>query len=197
MPSVPVLIAIARVGALPDLEPLLARIEGLGADAIQIRDRRATDREVFEFSRDLRRQAPERLSIIVNRRPDIALAAGAQGVHLPANGLPLARVRASFGDEFLIGRSTHSFDEVEQARDGGADYVFFGPIYETPAKVRFGPPQGLDKLAEVAQLGVPTVAIGGITRARIPEVLERGAHGAAAIRMFQADVPRGSSGAGR
>jgi thiamine-phosphate pyrophosphorylase len=124
--------------------------------------------------------------LLVNDRADIARAAGADGVHLTTHSLPAAVVRSAFGPEFLIGVSSHSLEEAQAARDGGADFVVFGPVFETESKRVFGPPQGSDKLREVTRElnEFPVFAIGGITFDNIAACLEAGAAGIAAIRLF-------------
>lgn len=124
--------------------------------------------------------------LLVNDRADVARAAGADGVHLTARSLPAAVVRDICGPEFLIGVSTHSLGEAQAARAGGADFVVFGPVFETESKRTFGPPQGLAKLREVTREldDFPVLAIGGITLDNIPECLKAGASGIAGISMF-------------
>jgi thiamine-phosphate pyrophosphorylase len=124
--------------------------------------------------------------LLVNDRSDIARAAGADGVHLTAQSLPVAVVRKTCGAEFLIGVSTHSLAEAQAARDAGADFVVFGPVFETESKRAYGAPQGPEKLREVTRaLGeFPVVAIGGITLENFSECFEAGARGVAAIRML-------------
>ena len=124
--------------------------------------------------------------LLVNDRSDIAWAAGADGVHLMTQSLPAEVVRNIFGAEFLIGVSTHLLDEARAARVGGADFVVFGPVFETESKRAYGEPQGLDKLAEVArELGeFPVVAIGGITLDNVDECFQAGVRGIAAIGML-------------
>lgn len=124
--------------------------------------------------------------LIVNDRSDVARAAGADGVHLTTHSLPAEVVRSICGDEFVIGVSTHSIDEARVARDAGADFVVFGPVFETESKRAYGEPQGLDKLAEVAHAldEFPVVAIGGITLDNINECFHAGASGVAAIRLL-------------
>lgn len=124
--------------------------------------------------------------LLVNDRADVARAAGADGVHLTARSLPAAVVRDICGSEFLIGVSTHSLGEAQAARAGGADFVVFGPVFETESKRTFGPPQGLAKLREVTREldDFPVLAIGGITLDNIPECLKAGASGIAGISMF-------------
>ena len=125
--------------------------------------------------------------LLVNDRVDIARAAGADGVHLTARSLPAEVVRDICGPEFVIAVSTHSLAEARDARAAGADFVVFGPIFETESKRAFGAPQGLDKLREVTrELGeFPVLAIGGITRENSASCLAAGASGFAAIRMFE------------
>jgi thiamine-phosphate pyrophosphorylase len=118
----------------------------------------------------------------INDRLDIALMVGADGVHLPENGLPPNEVKACY-PHLLVGVSTHSLATAKQAERDGADYITFSPIYETPSKKKYGPPQGLDKLKEVCEtVALPVLALGGITLDRVPEVKRQGAHGAALIR---------------
>jgi thiamine-phosphate pyrophosphorylase len=119
--------------------------------------------------------------VLVNDRLDVAIAAGLDGVHLPADGLPVARVRPYVR---LVGRSTHSLEEALQAERDGADYVIFGPIFESPGKT----PVGLETLRQVTStVQIPVLAIGGITSENMTKALEAGAKGIAAIRMFQRD----------
>lgn len=124
--------------------------------------------------------------LLVNDRFDIARMAGAHGVHLTSQSLPAAVVRQICGDDFLIGVSTHSLETAVDARAAGADFVVFGPVFETESKRAFGPPQGLDKLREVTKAleGFPVVAIGGINLENVIECFGAGASGMAAIRLF-------------
>lgn len=118
--------------------------------------------------------------LLVNDRVDVALAAGADGVHLPAAGLSVAAARALLPAGAIIGRSAHGVGEIDAAAE--ADYMIFGPVYETPDKLSFGAPQGIAGLAvAVAQSRAPVVAIGGIRPDRVAEVRRAGAAGVAAI----------------
>jgi thiamine-phosphate pyrophosphorylase len=123
---------------------------------------------------------------MVNDRVDVALTAAADGVHLTSESMPAAIVRQLCSTEFLIGASTHSLVEARIAREGGADFVLFGPVFDTESKQKFGPPQGLEKLREVSSdlKTFPVIAIGGITVANSAECLRAGASGVAAIRLF-------------
>jgi thiamine-phosphate pyrophosphorylase len=153
-----------------------------GAGALQIREKDLEDRALFGLARLARTVLPPPARLLVNGRIDVALAAGADGVHLPADGLPAAALRERFGPGVLIGCSAHSLEEVGRARDAGADYVTFGPVYPTPGK---GTALGTGELARAAALGIPVYALGGVTLERFGELAAAGAAGVAAIRMFQ------------
>ena len=126
-----------------------------------------------------------RTRILVNDRLDVARAAGAHGVHLRADSFGARRARASAPSPFLIGRSVHSLAEaVAAAEEGAVDYLIFGTVYETRSKPG-GPVAGVAELAAVAAATpLPVLAIGGITHARIGEVVAAGASGVAGISMF-------------
>ncbi len=150
--------------------------------AVQLREKDLDDRALYGLTRLARSILPPAVRLLVNGRLDVALAAGADGVHLPADGVPVAALRARFGRDLLIGRSAHTVAEVERARDAGADYVTFGPVYETPGK---GAPVESGELARAAARGLPVYALGGITLERFGELATAGAAGIAAIRLFQ------------
>ena len=124
--------------------------------------------------------------LLVNDRFDVARAAGADGVHLTARSLPASIVRQICGEDFLIGVSTHSLEEASNARAEGADFVVFGPVFETPLKQIYGAPQGLEKLREVtdALKGFPVLAIGGINLDNAAECIRAGVSGIAGISLF-------------
>lgn len=154
----------------------------------QIREKSLSARVLYDLTRravEITRDSRTRL--LVNDRFDLARAAGADGVHLTSQSLPVSAVREICGAEFLIGASTHSLAEVCAARAAGADFVVFGPIFETESKRGFGEPQGLDKLRLVTQeLGeFPVIAIGGIKQDRFDACLDAGASGIAGISAFE------------
>jgi thiamine-phosphate pyrophosphorylase len=120
---------------------------------------------------------------VVNGRLDVAIASGADGVHLPVAGVPPADARRLLGAA-LVGVSCHSADEVRRAREGGADYATFGPVFDTPSKRAHGPPVGVAALADAAQLGLPLLALGGVDQESAAVVVAAGAHGVAAIRAW-------------
>lgn len=127
--------------------------------------------------------------MLVNDRLDVALAVGADGVHLRVLSLPTAEVRAVIRskrrDDFLIGASTHSMAEAEAAAASGADFIVCGPVYETPSKRTYGAPLGLERFTEICHaVQIPMLALGGITATNFHEPLQRGAAGIAAIGLF-------------
>jgi len=136
--------------------------------------------------------------ILVNERLDVALSEGAGGVHLGESSLPVQEAKRLLQDfsgrqplleGFLVGVSCHSLESAISAAQSGADYVFFGPVFATPSKAAFGAPQGLERLAAVCRsLGIPVLAIGGITLENAAACFDAGASGIAAIRLFQ-DAP--------
>ena len=154
---------------------------------VQIREKALPVRVLYELVKrasEITHGSATRL--LVNDRFDIARAAGADGVQLTAASLPPRVVREICGAEFLIGASTHSLAAARAAREGGADFVVFGPVFETESKRGFGPPQGLEKLLEVAgELeGFPVIAIGGVTLDNAEKCFAAGASGIAAIKLF-------------
>jgi thiamine-phosphate pyrophosphorylase len=151
-----------------------------GVDMIQLREKDLSARDLLEMVfriRDL--AAGSRTRILVNDRIDVALAAGIDGVHLPADGVPPDMARPLVR---LLGVSTHSVEEAIAAERARADFIVFGPVFESPGKTAVG----LDRLAEVAAaVKVPVLAIGGMTLENSPEAMGAGAAGIAGIRLFQ------------
>lgn len=183
MPLTSSLLAISdRASLAIPLADWLRALGSAGVGAVQIREKDLDDRDLHDLTRLARTLLPPPTRLLVNGRLDVAIAAGADGVHLPADGVPVGALRAHFGEGVLIGRSTHSVEEVERARDEGADYVTFGPVFATPGK---GAPVGLEMLARAAAAGVPVLALGGVTLERFGELAGAGAAGVAAIRLFQ------------
>ena len=158
-----------------------------GIQLIQIREKNLTARVLYELTeRAVEITRGSRTKLLVNDRADIAAGAGADGVHLTAQSLPPRVVRDNFGEEFLIGASTHSLAEAAAARDGGADFAVLGPVFETQSKAKYGPPLGLDVLANIsaALKPFPIVALGGISQPNAVDCLGAGASGIAGISLF-------------
>ena len=168
-----------------DLLKLIAAAVAAKVDLIQIREKHLTDRAVYELSVAARRLTQNSSTrLLVNDRSDIARAAGADGVHLTTRSLRARVVREMFGNEFLIGSSTHSPEEVVRARDEGADFVVFGPVYETESKRGYGPPIGLDQLRLATTTDFPVLALGGIRMENAADCFAAGASGIAAITLL-------------
>lgn len=124
--------------------------------------------------------------LLINDRADVALSAGAAGVHLTTGSILASVIRRTFGRDFLIGASTHSLEEARAARDDGADFAVFGPVFETASKRAYGEPLGLRKLEQVAGAltQFPVLALGGVTLDNAAGCFSAGAAGVAAIRLM-------------
>jgi len=162
-----------------------------GVDWIQIREKDLSGRQLAKLTEQAILRAGAGSAVLLNDRVDVAIAAGASGVHLGELGLPPIEVRKLTsqrlaGRKLLLGVSAHSLEAAVQAEQAAADYVIFGPVYATPSKADFGPPQGIQRLREVCQrLTIPVLAIGGITQQNAGDAMGAGAAGIAAIRLFQ------------
>lgn len=160
-----------------------------GVDWVQVREKDLPARELLALVRDA--VALGSVRIIVNDRLDVAIAARAVGVHLGHTSVPAREVvrwcRAGNAPaDFLVGVSCHSLEGAQEAKSAGASYTYFGPIYETPSKIPFGKPHGVEELAQVAKaVRIPVIAIGGVNESNAAECIRAGAAGIAAIRMIQ------------
>lgn len=168
--------------AVGGFRPLLEVIRDqmhLGVDFIQIREKDLSARELFEFTlavlevreHEMRKHVPPK--ILINARADIALATGADGVHLPS-GAPMETLPG-----MLVARSCHTLEEVRQT---SARFVTFGPVFESPGK---GAPIGVDALKNACRLGKPVFALGGVNWENASDCMQAGAEGIAGIRLFQ------------
>ncbi|MBZ0112808.1 MAG: thiamine phosphate synthase [Thermoanaerobaculia bacterium] len=189
------LMAISDLASTESPQRWLEALVAAGIPSVQLREKRLGDRDRLDLARDFRRVLPSgeapaastRTQLMINGRVDIAIAGRADGVHLPATGLPVPALRKFF-PHLIYGRSTHSVSEVEAAAAEGADYVTLGPIFDTPSKRAYGAPVGLATLAEASRLGVPILALGGIVSCdQFHSLAAHGASGVAAIRLFQLD----------
>lgn len=170
------------------LVSLAARAARAGVDWIEIREKDLGGGALLELVSAVVGQCAA-ARVLVNDRLDVALAAGAAGVHLAGASMPVGAVRDWCRERapgLMIGKSCHSLEEARAAEADGADYVFFGPIFATPSKLAYGAPQGIEALVQVCRaLHIPVVAIGGITAENAGTCIATGAGGVAAIRWFQ------------
>jgi thiamine-phosphate pyrophosphorylase len=165
-----VLLTQAHCG-IPILEAARQVIRG-GADVVQLREKQASDRQLVKLARELRRITGNAgVGFMVNDRPDVARLSGADGVHLGQTDMPVAAARKALAAGQIVGVSTHSIADVKRAVADGADYIGVGPIFPTATK-GYETGVGVKHLREAATAAqAPLVAIGGITAARVPEVL--------------------------
>lgn len=186
----------AIVGGADPLAQAEAALRG-GARVVQLRQKDAPSGEVLAAARRLVALAAGRALVILNDRADLAALAGADGVHLGDEDLPVAEARAVVGPDLLVGRSTRTLDGGVAALAAGADHVGFGPIFATVTKEIAAAPRGLGLLREVtARLPAPVVAIGGIGLDTIGEVAAAGAACAAVIgALFDGPDPRARAAA--
>jgi len=176
------------------VEVVRAALRG-GAPAIQLRAKTAPAREMVELARVLQEETRAAGALLfVNDRLDVALVAGADGVHVGDDDVPVPEVRRIAPPGFLVGRSVASPEQALQALRDGADYVGVGPVYGTASKDDAGAPVGLAHVAAVVEAAsIPAVGIGGIDAGNAGDVVRAGAAGVAVIRaVMQADDPEGA-----
>ena len=176
---------------VPAGRTLLATVEAAlqgGVRAVQLREKDLPAAELLPLAEELRaltRRFAARL--LLNDRIDVALAVAADGVHLGGHSLPAAVARHLLGPQRLIGVSTHHPAEIATAAAAGADFVTFGPVFATPSKSAYGPPQGLEALRLACQNSpLPVFALGGIKPCHLAVLQKAGAAGAAVISSLMA-----------
>ncbi|MBT1073273.1 thiamine phosphate synthase [Pelotalea chapellei] len=175
-----------------DLPAVVADALAGGVRAVQLREKDLSSRQLLDLALTLRHLTRTHCSrLLINDRIDIALASGADGVHIGAGSIPVIDARRLLGPEALIGYSAHSVAEALQAEKEGASFVTFGPVYPTPSKACYGKPLGLAKLADAAHsLTIPVFALGGIKQPSIAATMTTGCHGVAVISaIISAEKP--------
>jgi thiamine-phosphate pyrophosphorylase len=165
------------------IEHTLETAFAAGVKGVLLREKDLPDRELLALAQRVRDLTLRHgVTMLVSTRADIAVAVGADGVHLPSEGVSLKEAREVVGVERYIAVSTHSLEQALRVEDEGADFLTFGPVFRTPSKDKYGEPKGLDALEEVCKkVRIPVFALGGINQGNAAEVLGRGAFGIAAI----------------
>ncbi|MBA3515473.1 MAG: thiamine phosphate synthase [Pyrinomonadaceae bacterium] len=166
---------------------LVAAAVAARVNLLQLREKKLSTRVLYHLSRqaaEITRGSDTRL--LINDRSDVARSTGAAGVHLTAGSIEPSVIRRTFGDDFLIGVSTHSPEEARSARDARADFAVFGPVFETASKHVYGEPVGLEKFEQAATIltQFPVLALGGVTLDNAADCFRAGASGVAAIRLM-------------
>jgi thiamine-phosphate pyrophosphorylase len=171
-------------------------LEG-GVRAVQLREKDLPVRDLLALSQEMRVLTNEfGARLFINDRVDVAVAVNADGVHLGHESMPVEAVRRVVGKNMLIGVSTHDLAEAKAAEAGGADFITFGPIFETPSKAKLGTPVGVVLLKEIkCDISIPIYALGGIKSGNIMQVLSAGASGVAMISAILSaeDIKKASS----
>ena len=179
----------------PFIDTISLALKG-GIKTVQLREKGLATHELYSLACELRKITSDfKANFIVNDRVDIALAVEADGVHLGWQSLPFPVVRRLVGSERLIGVSTHNRQEALQAQEYGADYITFGPIFDTPSKAGLLKPTGVEEIKKLKnEIVLPIVAVGGINEKNVEAVLDGGADGIAVISsIMQADNPEGAA----
>ena len=176
--------------ASKDFVRLLKLVEAAVAtrvSLIQLREKDLTTRVLYDLASKAAQITRDSFTrLLVNDRADVARAAGADGVHLTTRSMDTSLVRQAFGEHFLIVKSANSLHEFQNAAADQADFAVFGPVFDTPSKNRFGQPQGLTKLTQVAAAvkPFPVVALGGVSLENVADCFRAGSRGIAGIRLL-------------
>jgi len=168
---------LSRAGNISDVMEAAA----CKVDAVQYRNKNAETREMYEEALHLREICRD-LTFLINDRIDIALAVGADGIHMGQTDMPCKTAREMLGEEKIIGVTVHNLFEALVAKRDGADYLGVSPIFQTATKSDAGKPAGIALIEEIRRkIDIPLIAIGGINLSNAPEVIGAGADGLCAI----------------
>ena len=159
-----------------------------GADTIQFRQKKGPIRhKIAEAERVARICRETGTTLIIDDHIDVCLAVGADGVHLGQEDFPVDLARHVLGDDYIIGATATTLDQARRAWNEGADYIGFGPVFPTDSKDRLAAVKGTEALASVCEaLGIPVIAIAGMTVERIEQVMRAGAYGVAVLSAISA-----------
>lgn len=164
-----------------------------GVKAVQLRENDLSDDELLNLANQIYSvTSTTNAKLFINNNIDIVIKTNAQGIHCKENGLSIKIVKKRL-PKCIIGVSVHSLRSAYQAELDGADFIVFGPIYSTPSKITYGPPQGIDKLQEItSSIKLPVFAIGGISPGKAKECLDAGAFGVAVVSsiMSSNNIPK-------
>ncbi len=176
------LITDRKITKIPLPEAVRLALEG-GTRAVQLREKDLPVRELLTLAQELRGITKDfGAKLFVNDRVDVAVAVGADGVHVGGQSMPPAAVRTIAGGNMLIGVSTHTAEEASEAERSGADFITFGPIFSTPSKARLGAPVGVEAISTIKErVRIPVFGLGGIKSEDISQVMQAGADGVAMI----------------
>ncbi|MEK6679990.1 MAG: thiamine phosphate synthase [Nitrospirota bacterium] len=171
-----------QTGGRPLTDVVKEALDG-GVKAVQLREKDLAIRELLRLAEEMRKITKEAEAMLfINGKVDAAMAVEADGIHLGQTDLPVDVVRRIVGNRFMIGVSTHNLNEAKEAEAGGADFITFGPVYETPLKLKYGKPVGIETLKKAKSgVTIPVYAIGGINSGNIKQILGTGADGVALI----------------
>lgn len=185
-----VLITDRKICKQPLIDTVRFAIKG-GVDTVQLREKDLSSNELFKLASDLKEITTElNAGLIINDRPDIMLAVGADGTHIGKRSMPIKEVRKIIGDKKLIGFSAHNLQEAEHAQNEGADYISISPVFATSSKKGINVnqkqaqpepigPEAIKKIKKTVHC--PVIALGGINEDNIDKVLENGADGVAVV----------------
>jgi thiamine-phosphate pyrophosphorylase len=176
------LITDRKVATKPLSEAVRLALEG-GVRAVQLREKDLSVRELLTLAQELRSITREfGAKLFINDRVDVAVAVDAEGVHLGTRSMPPEGARKVVGKDMLIGVSTHNKEEAKAAVVGGADFITFGPIFETQSKVKYGSPVGIIALNSVKSgIETPIFALGGVKSGSVSKIMASGAYGISVI----------------
>jgi thiamine-phosphate pyrophosphorylase len=177
------LVTDRRLVAPRSLEEAVDQACRAGVRAVQLREKDLDAKDLLDLAARLRAiTSSSGTALLINDRADISLACGGDGVHLPEAGFPAVAARRVLRAGAVVGVSAHSLGAALAAEDNAADFITFGPVFETPSKRQYGEPLGLAALRQAAStVRIPVFAIGGITPQRTRACLDQGAHGVAVI----------------
>jgi thiamine-phosphate pyrophosphorylase len=188
----------ARLYFVADRDGMDRALEGAlagGADLFQLRDKQASDDELLEAAERARRHCQAAGALfLLNDRPDLAAACGADGVHVGQDDAPVARAREHVGEDAIVGLSTHSMQQAQAGCRSGADYIAVGPVHATPTK-EGRPAIGVEPIRyAAAHVDVPWFAIGGIDAQTVGEIVRAGARRIVVVRaVAEASDPEAST----